>query len=107
MLEIPSAPAAPYRRPAQPPTPFVPTPFVPTPFVPTPFVPCRRLSGGMVLALSSRAGKGSGESVAMRRACEVKAAGEWDDASAIDRVALDAHERQRRRIVLTGEAGTT
>lgn len=43
----------------------------------------------------------------MKRAFEVKAAGEWDDASAIDCVTLDAHERHRRRIVLTGERGTT
>ncbi len=42
----------------------------------------------------------------MKRACEVKAAGEWDAASAVDCVTLDAHERHRRRIVLTGERGT-
>ena len=42
----------------------------------------------------------------MKRACEIKAAGEWNDASAVDCVALDAHERHRRRIVLTGEHGT-
>jgi urease accessory protein len=43
----------------------------------------------------------------MKRANAVKAAGRWDDASAIDRVTLDAQERHRRRIVLTGERGTT
>jgi urease accessory protein len=43
----------------------------------------------------------------MRRAREIKAAGEWNAAGAIDCVALDAHERHRRRIVLTGERGTT
>ena len=43
----------------------------------------------------------------MKRAREVKAAGEWDDAKAVDRVTLDAHERHRRRVVLTGERGTT
>ena len=43
----------------------------------------------------------------MRRAREVKAAGHWDGASAVDRVTLDAHERHRRRVVLTGERGTT
>jgi urease accessory protein len=43
----------------------------------------------------------------MRRACEIKAAGEWNDASAVDCVALDAHGRHRRRIVLTGERGVT
>jgi urease accessory protein len=43
----------------------------------------------------------------MKRAREVKAAGEWNTASAVDSIALDAHERYRRRIVLTGERGTT
>jgi len=43
----------------------------------------------------------------MKHAREVKAAGHWDEASAVDRVILDAHERHRRRIVLTGERGTT
>jgi urease accessory protein len=43
----------------------------------------------------------------MKRACEIKAAGAWNHASAVDSVTLDAHERQRRRIVLTGERGTT
>jgi urease accessory protein len=42
----------------------------------------------------------------MRRASEIKAAGTWDAASAIDRVVLDAVERHRRRIALTGERGT-
>ena len=42
----------------------------------------------------------------MRRASEIKAAGTWDAASAIDRVVLDAGERHRRRIALTGERGT-
>jgi urease accessory protein len=43
----------------------------------------------------------------MKRACEIRAAGEWNDASAVDCVTLDAHERHRRRIVLTGERGVT
>ncbi len=43
----------------------------------------------------------------MKRANEVKAAGAWDSSSAVDCVALDAHERHRRRIVLMGERGTT
>jgi urease accessory protein len=43
----------------------------------------------------------------MKRACETKAAGDWNEATAIDCVALDAHERHRRRIVLTGQGGTT
>jgi urease accessory protein len=42
----------------------------------------------------------------MRHASTVRQAGHWDDAAAIDRVVLDASERQRRRIVLTGERGT-
>jgi urease accessory protein len=42
----------------------------------------------------------------MRRAFEVKPAGAWNEASAIDCIALDAHERHRRRVVLTGEKGT-
>jgi urease accessory protein len=42
----------------------------------------------------------------MRRASEVRRAGSWNAATAIDRVVLDAAERHRRRIVLNGECGT-
>ena len=42
----------------------------------------------------------------MRRASEIKTAGTWNAATAIDRVVLDADERHRRRITLTGERGT-
>ena len=42
----------------------------------------------------------------MQRASEIRAAGTWNAASAIDRVVLDADERHRRRIALTGERGT-
>jgi urease accessory protein len=42
----------------------------------------------------------------MRRASAIKPAGQWDSAEAVDRVLLDASERHRRRIVLTGERGT-
>lgn len=42
----------------------------------------------------------------MRRASEVRRAGEWNAAEAVDRVVLDADERQRRRVTLTGEGGT-
>ena len=42
----------------------------------------------------------------MKRALQVKAAGHWDQASAVDSITLDAHERHRRRVVLTGERGT-
>jgi urease accessory protein len=37
---------------------------------------------------------------------EIRAAGTWNGASAIDRVVLDAAERHRRRVALTGERGT-
>jgi urease accessory protein len=43
----------------------------------------------------------------MRRAREIKTAGAWNAADAVDCVTLDAHGRHRRRIVLTGERGTT
>jgi urease accessory protein len=42
----------------------------------------------------------------MRRASEIKAAGTWNAASAVDRVVLDAAERHRRRVALRGERGT-
>jgi urease accessory protein len=42
----------------------------------------------------------------MKRASQVARAGAWRAADAIDRVVLDADERHRRRIVLTGEGGT-
>jgi urease accessory protein len=43
----------------------------------------------------------------MQRAREVRPAGHWDNATAVDQIVLDAHERHRRRVVLTGERGTT
>jgi urease accessory protein len=42
----------------------------------------------------------------MKRVVAIKAAANWAAASAIDRVVLDAGDRQRRRIVLTGEKGS-
>ena len=42
----------------------------------------------------------------MRRVTAIKPARDWNAASAIDRVTLDADDRTRRRIVLTGEKGT-
>jgi len=42
----------------------------------------------------------------MRRATKIQAAGSFDASGAVDRVVLDADERHRRRIVLTGEHGT-
>jgi len=44
--------------------------------------------------------------MAVRRVVDIKAGGEWDAAHAVDRVVLDAGDRQRRRIVLRGEKGT-
>jgi urease accessory protein len=43
----------------------------------------------------------------VRRASEIKTVGTWNLARAVDRVVLDADERHRRRITLTGEGGTT
>jgi urease accessory protein len=43
----------------------------------------------------------------MKRAFEVKAAGHWQEDGAVDRVVLDANGRFRRRMLLTGESGTT
>ena len=42
----------------------------------------------------------------MHRVASIKHSKTWDAACAIDRVELDADERNRRRIVLTGEKGT-
>ena len=42
----------------------------------------------------------------MQRASEIRAVGTWSTTAAIDRVVLDADERHRRRITLTGERGT-
>jgi urease accessory protein len=42
----------------------------------------------------------------VRRVTAIKPAGEWEAASARDRVVLDAGDRQRRRIVLKAEQGT-
>jgi urease accessory protein len=42
----------------------------------------------------------------MKRVVAIKTAAGWAAASAIDRVVLHAGDRQRRRIVLTGEKGS-
>jgi urease accessory protein len=42
----------------------------------------------------------------MRRVLSINSAGSWPAATARDRVVLDAGDRNRRRIVLTGEKGT-
>jgi urease accessory protein len=43
----------------------------------------------------------------MQRVREIKTAGHWDSTKAVDQITLDAHDRHRRRVVLTGEGGTT
>jgi urease accessory protein len=43
----------------------------------------------------------------VKRATRVIETREWDGSAAIDHVLLDADERHRRRVVLTGERGTT
>src|SRR5262245_830525 len=43
----------------------------------------------------------------MRRVTTIKAAGEWRETDATDRVVLAADERQRRRAVLTTQSGAT
>jgi urease accessory protein len=42
----------------------------------------------------------------MRRTSEIRTAGTWNAATAIDRIVLNADERHRRRIMLTGARGT-
>lgn len=42
----------------------------------------------------------------MHRVASIKPSGTWEAATAVDCVMLDAGDRQRRRIVLTGEHGT-
>jgi urease accessory protein len=42
----------------------------------------------------------------MLRVTSIKPAGEWNNAAARDRVILDAGDRNRRRIVMTGDNGT-
>jgi urease accessory protein len=42
----------------------------------------------------------------MHHVTTIKHSGEWDASCAHDRVMLDAGDRNRRRIVLTGEKGT-
>jgi urease accessory protein len=42
----------------------------------------------------------------VQRVTGIRLGGQWDIASAADRVVLDAGDRQRRRIVLTTEKGT-
>jgi urease accessory protein len=42
----------------------------------------------------------------MIRALDVRRPGNWNESDAIDTVVLDSDDRNRRRIVLTGERGT-
>lgn len=41
----------------------------------------------------------------MKRGIAIRGAGSWDSSAAIDTVVLDADDRHRRRIALTGERG--
>ena len=43
----------------------------------------------------------------MKRALQIRRAAKWNAADASDCVVLDADDRHRRRVVLTGERGTT
>ena len=42
----------------------------------------------------------------MKRALDIKRGGDWSAARAVDRVTLASDDRHRRRLVMTGEAGT-
>jgi urease accessory protein len=42
----------------------------------------------------------------MKRISRIEPTGRWDARGAVDRVVLDADDRQRRRVVLTTEKGT-
>jgi urease accessory protein len=42
----------------------------------------------------------------MKRALDIRRCGDWGGTGAIDRVVLASEDRHRRRLVLTGEAGT-
>jgi urease accessory protein len=59
-----------------------------------------------IATLSDPPLKGRDKKDRMNRVSAIAPAGQWDAATAIDRVTLDADDRQRRRIVLTGEKGT-
>jgi urease accessory protein len=42
----------------------------------------------------------------MKRALDIKKCGDWNAGRFVDRVILGADDRHRRRLVMTGEAGT-
>jgi len=42
----------------------------------------------------------------MKRGVAIRSAGSWEAGAAVDTVVLDADDRHRRRIALTGEGGT-
>jgi urease accessory protein len=50
---------------------------------------------------------GNGHEATVKRASHIRRAAEWNASDASDRVVLDADDRHRRRIMLTGERGTT
>jgi len=43
----------------------------------------------------------------MKRVAEIKPAGAWNAAAAVDSIVLDAQDRHRRRVVFVGEQGAT
>src|SRR5262245_18428788 len=43
----------------------------------------------------------------VKRASQIRRAEDWNPVDASDRIVLDADDRHRRRVVLTGERGTT
>jgi urease accessory protein len=47
-----------------------------------------------------------GNDITMKHALSIVPVGKWSDATAVDHVVLDATERHRRRMMLTGEHGT-
>jgi urease accessory protein len=47
-----------------------------------------------------------GNDIVMKHARSIVPVGNWSDATAVDHVVLDATERHRRRMMLTGERGT-
>jgi urease accessory protein len=42
----------------------------------------------------------------MKRALDIKKCGDWNAGGFVDRIILGADDRHRRRLVMTGEAGT-
>ena len=51
-------------------------------------------------------GRENGKLSLMKRALDIRRGGDWGTARAVDRVTLGSEDRHRRRLVMTGEAGT-